>query len=304
VSPTKGRMLSQNSRRASGARQRGRGMVADPSLPPGLPDAARRPLPKPTVTAVAALAALALVVVAIVASRRGARSDRRFDAVLRRVDDHLEPVSEALQEAAARAGDLQVTGATDRDLAARLELLLDEIAAEGAPAHAFRRISAELAPRLGGAPVLAKASSRPAGTSSRACGIATATKPSSSARSHAPAGRRVRSRSCCSTWETSQRPAYASGTPRSIACSRAPRSSSCGPRGRRTPCAAGAEGSSGSCSRRRQRRERASSGGGCARRRRAGASGNSGRRRTRPESKADSGLTTLRGRSSGQRPRP
>ena len=115
----------------------------------------------PTVTAVATLAALALVVVAIDASRRGARSDRRFDAVLRRVDDHLEPVSEALQEAAARAGDLQVTGGTDRDLAARLELRLDEIAAEGAPAHAFRRISAELAPRLGSAPVLANAKQPP-----------------------------------------------------------------------------------------------------------------------------------------------
>ena len=115
----------------------------------------------PTVTAVAALPALALVVVAIVASRRGAASARRFEAVLRRVDDHLEPVSEALQVAAARAGDLQVTGVADHELAARLERLLDEIAAEGAPAHTFRRISAELAPRLGGTPVLAKAKQPP-----------------------------------------------------------------------------------------------------------------------------------------------
>jgi diguanylate cyclase (GGDEF)-like protein len=118
----------------------------------------------PTTAAVVALATLAFTAVAIVAYRRGAllRHRNRWDVVLRRVDDHLEPVSAALEHAAARADDLHAAGAPDRELGAKLERLLEEIAAEGAPVQAFRQLAGQLTPALADTRRLPKAK-QPAG---------------------------------------------------------------------------------------------------------------------------------------------
>lgn len=110
---------------------------------------------------VGAVVALAGALVTLVLLRRQTRSARGYDAVLRRLDDHLEPVSEALEEAAARADDVRARGAVDHVLGASLERLLDEIAAEGAPAHAFRRLAEHLAPALANTRRLPKAKQPP-----------------------------------------------------------------------------------------------------------------------------------------------
>ena len=115
----------------------------------------------PSIAVVAALAAVLLPTVAVAAYRRGARSDRRFDAVLRRLDDHLEPMTEALEQAAAHAGDVRASGKVDRELGASLERLLNEIAAEGAPAHAFRRVAERITPTLADTRRLPKAKQPP-----------------------------------------------------------------------------------------------------------------------------------------------
>jgi diguanylate cyclase (GGDEF)-like protein len=109
---------------------------------------ATNPSPMPSIAVAAALAAVLLAAVAVVAFRRGARSDRRFDDVLGLLDDRLQPVSEALEQAASRADEVRSSGDVDRELGATLERLLDEIAAEGAPAHAFRRVAERITPAL------------------------------------------------------------------------------------------------------------------------------------------------------------
>jgi diguanylate cyclase (GGDEF)-like protein len=98
---------------------------------------------------------------AYVAFRLGARSDRRFDAVLRKVDRQLTPIAETLEQTARRAEDIRSRGDADRELAPALERLLDQIAAEGAPAVAFRRVAGELAPELSDRRRLPKAKQPP-----------------------------------------------------------------------------------------------------------------------------------------------
>jgi diguanylate cyclase (GGDEF)-like protein len=99
--------------------------------------------------------------IAYVGFRLGARSDRRFDAVLHKVDRRLAPISESLEQAARRADDVRARGDADRELAPSLERLLDQIAAEGAPATAFRRVAGELAPALASGRKLPKAKQPP-----------------------------------------------------------------------------------------------------------------------------------------------
>jgi len=100
--------------------------------------------------ALAVVAALATAA-AVVALRRAGRSDRRYAAVLRQLDDLLATISAILQRTVVRADELRAGGAADRELAPSIERLLERIAAERAPAHAFRRLAGELAPELAGA---------------------------------------------------------------------------------------------------------------------------------------------------------
>ncbi len=99
--------------------------------------------------------------IAYVAFRLGSRSDRRYDVVLRKVDRQLAPIAETLEETARRADDVRERGDADRELAPALERLLEQIAAEGAPAQAFRRVAGELAPELAGGRRLPKAKQPP-----------------------------------------------------------------------------------------------------------------------------------------------
>jgi diguanylate cyclase (GGDEF)-like protein len=111
-----------------------------------------------TVALVAAAAALAFVLGALVARRRG---ERRFEAALARLEDEIAPISETLREAAARADEVHAGAVGTPALAPNVERLLEQIAAEGAPARAFRRLADELAPELAATPQLPKAKRPP-----------------------------------------------------------------------------------------------------------------------------------------------
>jgi diguanylate cyclase (GGDEF)-like protein len=78
-------------------------------------------------------------------ARRGI--ERRFGSILRRVDAEIFPMTDVLRRSADRAEELG--GHTGDDaLSPNLERLLERIAAEGAPADAFRRLAGGLAPEL------------------------------------------------------------------------------------------------------------------------------------------------------------
>jgi diguanylate cyclase (GGDEF)-like protein len=106
-------------------------------------------------------AGLALAGIVSLAFRLGTRSDRRYDTVLRKVDRQLAPIAETLEETARRADDVRARGDADRELAPALERLLEQIAAEGAPATAFRRVAGGIAPELAGGRRLPKAKQPP-----------------------------------------------------------------------------------------------------------------------------------------------
>jgi diguanylate cyclase (GGDEF)-like protein len=93
-----------------------------------------------TVATIAAVAALALVAGMLIA--RGWH-DRRYGATLRRVDEQIAPISDALQRAVEHTSEIPETDA--RELPPGVERLLERIAAEGASAHAFRRLADEVA---------------------------------------------------------------------------------------------------------------------------------------------------------------
>jgi diguanylate cyclase (GGDEF)-like protein len=76
------------------------------------------------------------------------RSRRRFESALSRIDAEIAPISDVLRQAADRADELGARRAGDHALAPNVERLLERIAAEGAPAHAFRRLADGLAPEL------------------------------------------------------------------------------------------------------------------------------------------------------------
>jgi diguanylate cyclase (GGDEF)-like protein len=98
-----------------------------------------------TVALVVCAIALAFVI-GLLAARRA--SSRRFESALSRIDMEIAPISDALRRAADRADELDARRAGDHALAPNLERLLERIADEGAPAHAFRRLAEELTPEL------------------------------------------------------------------------------------------------------------------------------------------------------------
>lgn len=111
-----------------------------------------------TVAVIACAAALAFVVGVLVAWRRG---ERRYEAAVARLEAEIAPISETLRQAAERADEVRAGPQGAAGLPPNLERLLEQIAAEGAPARAFRQLAGELAPELAETPQLPKAK-RPA----------------------------------------------------------------------------------------------------------------------------------------------
>jgi len=98
-----------------------------------------------TAAALGSAVALAFVIGLLVARRS---NRRRFESALSRLDTELAPISDALRQAADRADELGAHRAGDHALSPNLEHLLERIAAEGAPAHAFRRLAEGLTPEV------------------------------------------------------------------------------------------------------------------------------------------------------------
>lgn len=98
-----------------------------------------------TVTVVIAALALAFAL-GILAARR--RSDRQYETALRRLDKHMAPISANLREAVERARVARVVSSGDGPPTPNLEKLLERIAAEGRPAHAFRELAEAVVPEL------------------------------------------------------------------------------------------------------------------------------------------------------------
>jgi diguanylate cyclase (GGDEF)-like protein len=76
-------------------------------------------------------AALVLAYVLVVRAVR-AYTNRRIEAVVRKVDDHLGSVSDVLREAIARSEEARAHGVTERELTLDLEQLLTDTVAEAA----------------------------------------------------------------------------------------------------------------------------------------------------------------------------
>jgi diguanylate cyclase (GGDEF)-like protein len=111
-----------------------------------------------TLLAVACAAALAFAVGTLVARRRG---ERRYAEALARLEAAFDPISETLRNAAERVDEVRAGSEGAHGLPPNLEQLLERIAAEGAPAHAFRRLAVELAPELADGPRLPTAKRPP-----------------------------------------------------------------------------------------------------------------------------------------------
>jgi diguanylate cyclase (GGDEF)-like protein len=101
--------------------------------------------PTPSLLLAAAAALGCVVTLGLVLVPVLARARRRgFQAAVSRLDAELAPLAGVVRRAADRAGEVS---AANEGLAPDLERLLERIAADGAPAHAFRRIGAELTAR-------------------------------------------------------------------------------------------------------------------------------------------------------------
>lgn len=82
---------------------------------------------------VAAAVAVAILIVAVIAIRLlGARSDRRFEAVVAQLDQHMAAISKNLQRAAERSHDARIQGVSDLGLTLDLGELLERLAEEAA----------------------------------------------------------------------------------------------------------------------------------------------------------------------------
>src|SRR3990170_4801774 len=82
---------------------------------------------------VATAAAVAILVVAVIAVRwSGARSQRRFEAVVGQLDHHMEAISQNLQRAVERSDDARGRGLGDLGLTLDLTELLQRLAEEAA----------------------------------------------------------------------------------------------------------------------------------------------------------------------------
>lgn len=80
----------------------------------------------------AAAAAVTLAVSVAVARWRGARVERRFEAVLGQLDDHLGAISESLERVVERSSDTRAKGVDDLELTVDFDELLRRLAAEAA----------------------------------------------------------------------------------------------------------------------------------------------------------------------------
>jgi diguanylate cyclase len=98
-----------------------------------------------------AMTAIGAVLGGLLGFRLGMASDRRYD-VVKLLDDHMKGVATALRSLADRLGETRVRGDIEEGFASDLERLLEQIAAERAPAQAFQRVAGELAPALAGTP--------------------------------------------------------------------------------------------------------------------------------------------------------
>jgi len=96
----------------------------------------------------AVAAALGLVVAMLVAKRARARSNRRFEALLRQLDDSLGAIAQTFRSATDRSGEAQDIDARDRDLTPEVEDLLEQIVADGAAVRAFKHIAGQVVPEI------------------------------------------------------------------------------------------------------------------------------------------------------------
>ena len=96
-----------------------------------------------TVAVIVVSAALGVMLVVLVAKRARTRSNRRFEALLREVDDSLAAIAQTFQDAADRSGS---RGATDREPIPQVGDLLERIAADGAAVRAFKEIARHVVP--------------------------------------------------------------------------------------------------------------------------------------------------------------
>jgi diguanylate cyclase (GGDEF)-like protein len=125
---------------------------------PGLPCRAANYDDVLTLLAAACSAALAFAVGVVISRRRG---ERRYEAVLSRLEAAIDPISETLRDAAERVDEVRAGSQDPQGLAPNLEQLLERIAAEGMPARAFRQLAVELAPELADGPRLPTAKRPP-----------------------------------------------------------------------------------------------------------------------------------------------
>jgi len=83
--------------------------------------------------AIIATVAAGVVVVALLAHRRAsARSDRRFEAVLEQLDEHMSAISESLEHVVERSVEVKDSGVGELELTLNLGELLQRVAAEAA----------------------------------------------------------------------------------------------------------------------------------------------------------------------------
>ena len=102
---------------------------------------------------VASVAALLLACVLVVRAIR-AHANRRVEAVVRRVDDHLGSISNVLRDAAERSENARAKGVTQRELSLDLEELLTNTVAEAAARTGAKAVAIRVE-GPGGAPVTA-----------------------------------------------------------------------------------------------------------------------------------------------------
>jgi diguanylate cyclase (GGDEF)-like protein len=94
-----------------------------------------------TIAVATAVAVAAFVAVAVIASRyAAARSERRFEAVLEQLDDHMQSVSRSLQRTVERSEDLRRARSSELEITLDLAVLLRLMCAE-----AVSRTSAQAA---------------------------------------------------------------------------------------------------------------------------------------------------------------
>ncbi len=80
----------------------------------------------------ASAALLTLAAAFVVARRRSARSEKRFEAVLEQLDDHMQAISQSLQRVVERSADARERGVDDLELTVDFDEVLRRLAAEAA----------------------------------------------------------------------------------------------------------------------------------------------------------------------------